>query len=39
MSARDTQPATVGRLQTADIRSDSSDWIETSYAALPARIG
>jgi hypothetical protein len=39
MSVRDTQSATVGGLQTAHLRSDSSDWIETSCAALPVRIG
>jgi len=39
MSVRETQSATVGGLQTAYLRSDSSNWIETSCAALPARIG
>src|SRR5262245_11205040 len=38
MSVRDTQSATVGVLQTAYLRSHSSDWIEMSYAALPVRI-
>jgi hypothetical protein len=35
MSARDTQSVTQGRW----LRSDSSDWIEASYAAPAARIG
>jgi hypothetical protein len=39
MSVRNTQSATVGVLQTANLRSDSSDWIEMSCSALPTWIG